>query len=75
LLACLRGTGMPLAETETFTRLVHAGEDNVPERIELLENHRERLAQKRRQLDQYEKHLDGKIAYYNSVLEDQKNRG
>jgi len=68
LLACLRGTGMPLAETETFTKLVHKGEHTVPDRIELLESHRERLAQKRAELAAYEKHLDEKIDYYNSVL-------
>lgn len=73
LLACLRGTGMPLSETETFTRLVQDGKHTVPDRIELLESHRERLAQKRAELDAYENHLNEKIAYYNSVLEKQTN--
>jgi len=73
LLACLRGTGMPLSETETFTHLVNEGEHTVPDRIDLLENHRERLAEKRAELDAYEKHLDEKIAYYNSLLKEQKH--
>ena len=74
MLACLRGTGMPLAETEAFTRLVQEGDHTVPERIKLLEGHRERLEQKRAELDRFEKHLDEKISYYNDFVKTEEKK-
>jgi len=72
MLACLRGTGMPLTETENFAHLVNAGDQTVPDRIDILEKHRERLKEKRDELDRYENHLNEKIAYYNNWLEKSK---
>lgn len=74
MLACLRGTGMPLSETESFTRLVQEGEHTVPQRIEILQGHRERLEEKRAELDRYQRHLDEKIAYYNEVVKTEEKK-
>ena len=74
MLACLRGTGMPLSETETFTHLVQEGDHTIPERIKLLEGHRQRLEQKRAELDQFEKHLNGKIEYYTDKMNAQNKK-
>ncbi|MGJ8530295.1 MerR family transcriptional regulator [Maritalea sp.] len=74
LLACLRGTGMPLSHTETFTRLVQEGDQTIPDRIELLEEHRVHLQKKRDELDKYENHLNEKIAYYTEFLEKQNSQ-
>lgn len=74
LLACLRGTGMPLAETETFTQLAHEGEHTVPDRIDLLKRHRQRLREKREELDRFEEHLDAKIAYYTDIQKEHQRK-
>lgn len=47
----LRETGMPLAEISAFTRFVSEDPERVPERLELLRAHRNRILANRRELD------------------------
>ena len=44
LLTRLRGTGMPIRRMREYADLVRAGEGNEPERLALLEAHRDRRA-------------------------------
>jgi DNA-binding transcriptional MerR regulator len=60
----LRGTGMPIRAVREYADLVRAGEGNERERLDLLEEHRERVL---RQLEEVQEHLaaiDFKIDLY-----------
>ena len=66
-LACLRATGMPLAEMRQYFEALAEGDEGIPRQKILLINHkaalRERLRQTRRNLE----YLDFKIAYWDAV--------
>ncbi|GLZ76337.1 MerR family transcriptional regulator [Actinorhabdospora filicis] len=42
-LACLRDTGMPIAEMRRYAELCREGDHTIPERIALLETHNSRV--------------------------------
>jgi DNA-binding transcriptional MerR regulator len=66
----LRATGMPLKAVKRFAVLVHAAPEDAAaagERLAILEEHRERLAERRRQLDACEAYLIRKIAIHRAV--------
>jgi DNA-binding transcriptional MerR regulator len=68
MLRCLRGTGMPIAQMQSFTELVRAGDETVAERLALLEEHDAAVeAEMARLIEQRDKIRD-KIAYYRSHL-------
>ena len=64
LVACLRGTGLPLAEMHQFAELVRAGEDNHAERQALLVAHRERVLAHLAEVKEKLELIDYKIDYY-----------
>ncbi|MFD1675939.1 MerR family transcriptional regulator [Alicyclobacillus fodiniaquatilis] len=61
---CLRETGMSVQEIKAYRELVNAGTSTLPERIELIQNQRQKLLneieEKRSQLV----HLDHKLERY-----------
>ena len=67
MLRCLRETGMPLAEMLRFTALVRAGEETVPERLGLLEEHDRRIEEQVAQLRERQQQIREKIGYYRSA--------
>jgi DNA-binding transcriptional MerR regulator len=60
----LKETGMPLADVATFTRLVQQDPHGVPERLQLLRAHRERVLANRAALDAALALIDRKIGDY-----------
>lgn len=64
----LRDTGMPLARIAQFTRYVAADPDGVPERLALLQQHRERV------VAQIER-LNGSLAVIDQKIADYRRRG
>ena len=60
----LRDTGMPLARIAEFTRLVASDPDGVPERLELLQEHRAHVTRTLEQLTQALAVIDQKITDY-----------
>lgn len=64
ILTCLRETGMPIRRLREFTALVRQDESNIPERIRLLEAHRQDVLERIRGLQGNRAHVEGKIAYY-----------
>ncbi|WP_019203557.1 MerR family transcriptional regulator [Tsukamurella sp. 1534] len=70
----LRETGMPLADIAEFTR--HAARDpaGVPERLALLREHRQRILDRRRRLDDALDLVDGKIDDYARRLPPRRSR-
>jgi DNA-binding transcriptional MerR regulator len=66
--SCLRGTGMPVLEMRAIAELVRDGDHTVPQRIELLQAHGERVRENVRQLNEQLKAIDRKVAYYRGTL-------
>ncbi len=64
LLKCLRATGMPISELRRYADLVSQGEPTVAQRRELLEDHRNRLAERLREIGELMPVLDAKISTY-----------
>jgi len=64
----LKSTGMPLAKIALFTRLVANDPDGVPERLELLRNHREQVVQEIESWQNSLRVISGKIEDYNQRL-------
>jgi MerR family transcriptional regulator, aldehyde-responsive regulator len=65
-LAHLRATGMPMAEMQRFARLIHAPAtpETFADRLTVLREHADRLAQRRAEIEAAQDYLDRKIAIY-----------
>jgi DNA-binding transcriptional MerR regulator len=68
ILRCLRETGMPIQRMVRFAELARGGEETIPERVEVLEEHDRDIDAKIAQLRDEQEHIRGKIAYYRGVL-------
>jgi DNA-binding transcriptional MerR regulator len=66
LLVRLRATGMPVADMRCYAELVRSGAGEA-ERLALLEQHRDRMRELRRDLDECAALLDRKIEVYRRV--------
>lgn len=64
LLKCLRTTGMPISEMRRYADLVAQGESTVTHRREMLEDHRSKLTQRLREIEEMMPVLDAKISTY-----------
>lgn len=71
--SCLRGTGMPVRDMREVAELVREGDHTIPQRIELLEIHAERVRQRIRELTEQLDAVDHKVVYYRGVLADSTN--
>ena|ERR1700754_4141190 len=68
ILRCLRETGMPIQRMVRFAELARGGEDTIPERVTVLEEHDRDIDEKITQLRAEQEHIRGKIEYYKGVL-------
>jgi DNA-binding transcriptional MerR regulator len=64
----LRATGMPIRAIREYAELVWAGEGNEPERLALLEAHRERVLEQLAQIQRNLELVDYKIGLYRERL-------
>ncbi|WP_229811351.1 MerR family transcriptional regulator [Streptosporangium pseudovulgare] len=69
MVRCLRDTGMPIAEMVRFAELARAGDHTVRDRIALLEAHDERVEAQITTLQERQRAIRAKIAYYRSVVD------
>lgn len=69
MLRCLRGTGMPIAQMQSFAELARAGDETVAERLALLEEHDAAVETEMARLIEQRDKIRAKIAYYRSYLE------
>lgn len=65
-LACLRETGMPIAEMVCFAELVRQGDESVEDRLALLVAHRENVMSKINQMQKRLDVIDKKIEHYSN---------
>ena len=64
LLVCLRETGMPIADMIRFAELVRLGEETIPDRVDLLSEHRRNVLGKIEQMQKKLAGIDNKIHHY-----------
>ncbi|TKA10515.1 MerR family transcriptional regulator [Actinacidiphila oryziradicis] len=69
LLRCLRDTGMPIAEMLHFVKLTRSGDDTVPERLALLEEHDHRVEKQIARLRADQEQIRRKVRLCRSKLE------
>ncbi|BDI34368.1 hypothetical protein CCAX7_64190 [Capsulimonas corticalis] len=66
-LACLRATGMPLAEMRQYFEALSQGETAVTQQKALLTQHKTVLQERQRQMLRNLEYLDRKIAYWDAI--------
>ncbi len=69
LLVRLRETGMPVADMRRFAHLVEGGPDTHPERLRILLDHRARIAERRRLIEETSDSLELKISHYRTLID------
>jgi DNA-binding transcriptional MerR regulator len=74
-LTLLRQTGMPIRDMRRFVELTRAGEHTVPDRVEVLERHRDALAERLSLLTDHLKAIEHKIGVYQALRQDSDGEG
>ena len=69
-LTLLRETGMPIRDMQRFVQLTRAGDHTIPQRVDVLEAHRDALRQRLTLLTKHLKAIDTKVGVYRALLED-----
>lgn len=64
----LKDTGMLLKDIEHYSKLRYAGEETMPERLTMLQKHREYVLEQQRKWEEYMDNLDSKIAFYENAI-------
>lgn len=65
----LKETGMPLREIQRYAQLRYAGPSTMPERLEMLRQHRSYVLEQWERWDGYLRNLDEKITFYRQAVE------
>ena len=68
LLVCLRETDMPIADMLKFAKLVRNGTETIPERFELLKQHKENVLNKIAYMEKKLAGIEHKIAHYSQEV-------
>ena len=69
ILRCLRTTALPIREMKRFAELVRQGDEAIPERAQLLREHRAEVVDQIAALQEALDTIDHKIATYAAILE------
>lgn len=69
-LTLLRQTGMSIRDMQRFVELTRAGDHTIPQRVQVLTEHRERLVAQLELLQRHLGALDHKIGIYRAMLAD-----
>lgn len=68
LLVCLRETDMPIADMLKFAKLIRSGVETIPERFELLKQHKENVLSKIAYMEKKLVGIENKIAHYSQEV-------
>ena len=66
-IACLNATGMSLEDMRAYLKNRGRGAESAQEQIDLLETHKQHLADEARFLEVRQRYVDAKIAYWSAV--------
>lgn len=64
---CLRETGMSIREMRHFVDLSQQGDVSVPQRLDILYNHKKELENKLLEMEVYLSNINHKIEYYETM--------
>ncbi|MHC1749323.1 MAG: MerR family transcriptional regulator [Cellulosilyticaceae bacterium] len=64
LIKCLKDTGMPISEIHRIVELSLEGEDTIPQRKEILQQHKNKLENQMEHLKMSMKKIDKKLDWY-----------
>lgn len=64
----LKDTGMLLKDIESYSRLRYAGVETMPERLSMLQKHREYVLEQQVKWKEYLDNLDNKIVFYENSI-------
>lgn len=64
----LKDTGMLLKDIESYSRLRYVGEETMPERLTMLQKHREYVLEQQIKWKEYLDNLDNKIVFYENSI-------
>ncbi len=73
LVRCLRDTEMQISDIKYIINLSHKGEHTIPERKEILQEHRKKIVMKINELQKYIGKIDKKLEWYERRLLTYKN--
>ena len=68
LVQCLRATGMPIEDLHAYAELVQEGDSTAARRLQLLENHRQRIRAEMEELTTALELVERKIAGYDQLI-------
>ncbi len=66
----LRSSGMPIETIRRFVELSQSGNDSIPARCEILDDHRQIIRERIEELQSFLAKLDDKLQYYHGLLEE-----
>jgi len=72
VLRCLRDTGMTIEQLRQYCNLGEQGDHTQPQRLQLLEQHRDTVLQQIQQLQESIKLIDHKIDFYKTAISQEK---
>lgn len=64
----LKDTGMLLKDIKEYSRLRYEGNTTMPERLKMLEKHREYVLEQQKKWTEYLSNLDDKITFYRDSI-------
>ena len=69
LIYCLKNTGMPLQEIARFVQLAQRGDGTLKERVELLQDHREKMVARLEEMQRYMEKITWKVNFFSEKLQ------
>lgn len=69
----LKETNMPIKQIKYYSKLRYEGDNTIKERLELLNEHMNRLKAEKEKIEENMQHLKEKITIYNDMMEKNKN--
>lgn len=69
LAKCMRNAGLPVEAMIEYVQLSLQGDDTIPDRLQLLVQQRQKLLQRRKQIDETLERLNYKISRYERAVE------
>ena len=64
----LKETGMQIKEIRRYAELRYKGKSTMPERLEMLQTHKEYVLEQQRKWEEYLQNLEKKIEYYKKEI-------
>lgn len=71
---CLKETGMLLKDIQQYSDLRYRGKSTMPERLNILQSHRQYVLEQKMKWEEYLQNLDNKIEFYKQSIKKNNNQ-